>query len=575
MLSNSAVPREYGKFRQAVIQGEIPVNEFVSQQMNLIDDLIKSPEYYYDDTAIDGFIKFVENEMTTTEGDPVTMLDSFKLWAEDLLAWYYYREDKSYDPKLHRMVFKRRLTRLRNKQYLIVGRGAAKTMYASFIQAYFLTVDPTTTDQIVTAPTMKQSNETMSPIQTALARAHGPLFKFMTEGDIRSNTYTKVKLASTKKGIENFITNSIIEVRPMKIDKLQGLRSKINTVDEWLSGKITEDPIEALEQGASKIDDYVIVSTSSEGTVRDGVGDTVKMELINKLKGQFYDPHTSIWYYRLDDVAEVANPDTWLKANPNLGITVSYDTYQRAVETMESTPAKRNDILAKRFGIPVEGFTYFFTYEETKIFGHQSYDNMECTVGMDLSQGDDFTAFTFLFPLGGGRFGVKTLSFVSSVKMSKVPKATQQKYDQFVKEGTLRVHDEVVLNMEQVFKEVVDYIEEHQFIIMGGGYDPYNSDQLIKLWTSYFGDYNLSTVRQGARTESVPMGEIKNLSATRNLIFDEHLMSFAMGNAIAIEDNNGNLKLAKNRSDEKIDNVAALIDAWVAYRRNEEVFDNN
>lgn len=573
MLSNSATPVEYGKFRERVIRGEIPVNEFVSQQMNLIDNLIMSPDYYYDDTAIEGFIRFVEAEMTTTEGEPVTMLESFKLWAEDLLGWYYYREDKTYDPELHRTVFKQRLTRLRNKQYLIVGRGAAKTMYASFMQAYFLTIDPTTTDQIVTAPTMKQADETMSPIRTAISRTRGPLFTFLAEGDIRSNTFTKQKLSSTKKGIENFLTNSIIEVRPMKIDKLQGLRSKINTVDEWLSGKISEDPIEALEQGASKIDDYVIIATSSEGTVRDGVGDTVKLELIDKLNGNFFDPHTSIWYYRLDTTAEVADPEMWPKANPNLGITVSYDTYQRAVETMEAQPSKRNDILAKRFGIPVEGFTYFFTYEETKPFSKQNYDGLEVIVGADLSQGDDFTAFTFLFPLGNTKFGIKTLSFISSVKMAKVPLATRQKFETLVAEGTLRVHDETVLNMEKVFHELTDYINEHQYAPVGMGYDPYNADKFVELWKRYYGPYNVEVVRQGARTESVPMGELKNLAMSRDLIFDEHLMSYAMGNAIAIEDNNGNLKLSKMRSDEKIDNVAALIDAWVVYRKHEDIFD--
>lgn len=573
MLSNRATPVEYGKFRQRVIRGEEPVNQYVSQQMNLIDNLIASPEYYYDDTAIDGFVKFVEGELTTTEGEDLTVLESFKLWAEDLLGWYYYREDKTYDPKLHKMVYKTRLTRLRNKQYLIVGRGAAKTMYASFMQAYFLIIDPSTTDQIVTSPTMKQSEETMSPIRTAISRSKGPLFSYLTEGDIRSNTVTKQKLSSTKKGIENFLTNSLVEIRPMKIDKLQGLRSKINTVDEWLSGKIAEDPIEALEGGASKIDDYVILATSSEGTVRDGVGDTVKMELIDKLKGTFYDPHTSIWYYRLDTVQEVANPDMWVKANPNIGVTVSYDTYQRAVETMEAMPSKRNEILAKRFGIPVEGFTYFFTYEETKPFQTQNYDGMECIVGADLSQGGDFTAFTLLFPLGNGRFGIKVLSFVSKVKMSKLPLATQRKFDTFIHEGSLRVHDEVVLDMGRVFKELTDYIDGHNYTPNGLGFDPYNADQFVKSWKAFYGPYNVQVIRQGARTESVPMVELKNLAETRNLIFDQHLMSYSMGNAVAIEDNNGNLKLSKARSDEKIDNVAGLIDAWVVLRSNEEQFD--
>lgn len=572
MLSNTAVPKEYAKFRERVLSGEEPVNEYVSQQMNLIDGLIASPDYYYDDTAIDGFVSFVESEMTTTTGEPITILPSFRLWAEDLLSWYYYRTEKVYNQKTRTFEFTETLRRLRNKQYLIVGRGAAKSMYAAFIQAYFLTVDSSTTKQIVTAPTIKQSEETIGPIRTAITRSQGPLFKFLTQGSIMDKTSTKQKLASTRKGIENFLTDSLVEARPMKIDKLQGLRSKINTVDEWLSGKISEDPIEALEQGASKIDDYIIVATSSEGTVRDGVGDTIKLELIGKLRGEFYDPHTSIWYYRLDETQEVANPSMWPKANPNIGATVSYDAYQRAVETMEAQPAKRNDILAKRFGIPVEGFTYYFTYEETLLHRHQNFDNMEAFLGADLSQGDDFTAFTLLFPLGNGRFGVKVLSFVSKVKMAKVPTATRQKYEEFISEGSLIVHDETVLDMNIVFDELNEWIDSHGYVIMGVGYDPYNSEQFIRRWSELNGDYNLEKIRQGSRTESVPLGEIKNLASQRDLVFDQRLMTFAMGNAITIEDNNGNLKLSKLRSDEKIDNVAALLDAWVVYRRNQDLF---
>lgn len=572
MLSNTAVPKEYAKFRERVLSGEEPVNEYVSQQMNLIDGLIASPDYYYDDTAIDGFVNFVESEMTTTTGEPITILPSFRLWAEDLLSWYYYRTEKVYNQKTRTFEFTETLRRLRNKQYLIVGRGAAKSMYAAFIQAYFLTVDSSTTKQIVTAPTIKQSEETIGPIRTAITRSQGPLFKFLTQGSIMDKTSTKQKLASTRKGIENFLTDSLVEARPMKIDKLQGLRSKINTVDEWLSGKISEDPIEALEQGASKIDDYIIVATSSEGTVRDGVGDTIKLELIGKLRGEFYDPHTSIWYYRLDETQEVANPSMWPKANPNIGATVSYDAYQRAVETMEAQPAKRNDILAKRFGIPVEGFTYYFTYEETLLHRHQNFDNMEAFLGADLSQGDDFTAFTLLFPLGNGRFGVKVLSFVSKVKMAKVPTATRQKYEEFISEGSLIVHDETVLDMNIVFDELNEWIDSHGYVIMGVGYDPYNSEQFIRRWSELNGDYNLEKIRQGSRTESVPLGEIKNLASQRDLVFDQRLMTFAMGNAITIEDNNGNLKLSKLRSDEKIDNVAALLDAWVVYRRNQDLF---
>jgi phage terminase large subunit-like protein len=573
MLSNTAIPREYGQFRDAVLSGNEVVNENVSQQMNNIDSLIANPNYYYDDTAIDGFIEFCMNEMTTTEGEPLDqILPSFRLWAEDLLSWYYYRTDRIYNPNTRHEEEVTSLHRLRNKQYLIVGRGAAKSMYIAFIQAYFLTVDPMTTKQIVVAPTIKQTEETLGPVRTAISRAQGPLFKFMGQGTLGSSSLSKPMLASTKVGVQNFLTNSVIEARPMRIDKLQGLRSKINTVDEWLSGKVPEDPIEALEQGASKIDDYVIVATSSEGTIRNGVGDSVKMELMKKLSNEDLDPHTSIWYYRLDSIEEVGNPDTWRKANPNLGYTVHYETYQREVKTMEANPSKRNDILAKRFGIPVEGYTYFFTYEETIPHSRHNFDGLECTMGADLSQGDDFCAFTFLFPLGETNFGIKTLSFVSETKMRKLPEATRQKYQEFVNEGTLIIKHDSILDMADIYEEVDTFIQSHNYIINSFGYDPYNSPKFVELWTRDNGSYGIEAVRQGARTESVPLGELKALSYDRKLLFDEQLMMFAMGNSIAIEDNNGNLKLSKMRADEKIDNVAALLDAWVAYTRNGELF---
>lgn len=573
MLSNTAVPKEYSAFRDRVLRGDEPVNEYVSQQMNIIDNMIASPDYYYNDRAIDGFIDFVESEMTTTDGGKVNVLPSFRLWAEDLLSWYYYIEEPVFDHSIQDFVMTRKLRRLRNKQYLIVGRGAAKSMYTAFLQAYFLTVDPRTTHQIVTAPTMKQADETLSPIRTAIQRSRGPLFKYLTAGSVFDRSENRLKLGSTKKGIENFLTNSLIETRPMRVDKLQGLRSKYNTVDEWLSGRVAEDPIEALGQGASKIDDWIIVATSSEGTVRDGVGDSIKMSLKNQLRGVYDDPHTSIWYYKLDDVSEVGDPSMWPKANPSLGMTVSYETYQRDVKTMEDTPTKRNDILAKRFGIPVSGFTYFFTYEETFLHNKQNYSGNEGFLGVDLSQGDDFTAFTMLFPLSGGRFGVKTLSFVSSSKMAKLPPAMKNKYQEFVDEGTLIIHDETVLNMNKVFDELSEWLDNNDYYVMGVGYDPYNSEQFITNWTQRRGGRNLVKVRQGARTESVPLGELKVLSSARELIFDEKLMSFAMGNAIAEEDTNGNMKLSKARSIEKIDNVAALLDAWVVYRQNQDLFD--
>lgn len=571
-LSNTAYPQEYMKFRQAVIDGDIPVNKNVSMQMNRIDDLIASPDYYYDDEAINGFINFAETEMTLTDGSDLTLLPTFKLWAEDLLAWYYYSEEVVYNQETRRNEQVTVLKRLRNKQYLIVGRGAAKSVYASLMQAYFLLIDPATTHQIVTAPTMKLSEETMSPIRTAISRGRGPLLKFLTTGSVKANGQSKQMVASTKKGIENFLTNSLIEVRPMKIDKLQGLRSKYNTVDEWLSGKVSEDVIGAIEQGASKTSDYIIIATSSEGTVRNGIGDTIKMELMDILRGDYEDDHSSIWYYRLDDIEEVGHPEMWAKANPNIGATVSYDAYQRDVALAEAQPSKRNDILAKRFGIPVEGFTYFFTYEDTIPHKKQNFDGMEASLGADLSQGDDFTAFTFLFPLGEHGFGVKTLSFVSSYRIAKLPQATQLKYEEFIKEGTLIVKDEPTLNMDEIFDDVDDFIRAHDYSITTFGYDPYNAQLFEQRWATENGSYGMEKVRQGARTESAPLGELKNLAEARKLIFDEQLMQFAMGNAIAIEDNNGNYKLSKMRSIEKIDNVAALLDAWVAYTRNREAF---
>lgn len=573
VLSNTAVPIEYGRFREQVIRGEIPVNSEISMQMNRIDFLIESPDYYYDDEAIRGYIQFCENELTLADGGDLHLLPTFKLWAEDLLAWFYFVDEKVWNPRLKRYEIITKKKRLVNKQYLIVARGAAKSMYASTIQAYFLTIDTSTTHQIVTAPTMKQANETMSPMRTAISRARGPLFEFLSEGSIHSNTWTKVKLASTKEGIQNFLTNSKVEVRTMSVDKLQGLGSKINTVDEWLSGKVKEDVIGALEQGASKVDDYVILATSSEGTTRNGVGDTIKLELQDILRGDYFDTHTSIWHYKLDDTTEVAYPEMWLKANPNLGATVSYETYEKEVNRMEAVPSERNDILAKRFGIPVEGASYFFTYEDTLLHRRQTFDNMVCAMGADLSQGDDFTAFTFLFPLGNGYFGVKTRSYVSELKVRKLDAAMRQKYQEFIDEGSLIVMDGAVLDMVEVYRDLDDHLLEKQYTVMSFGYDPYNAKELIEQWTREHGDYGLTVVRQGARTESVPLGEIGNLAAERLLLFDEELMKFAMGNSIAVEDTNGNRKLSKKRDSEKIDNVAALLDAWVAYKRFQEAFE--
>lgn len=573
VLSNTAVPQEYGKFRQQVLNGEIPVNEEISMQMNRIDFLIESPDYYYDDEAIQGFINFCENELTIADGGDLVLLPSFKLWAEDLLAWFYFVDEKVWNPKKKRYEIVTRKKRLVNKQYLIVARGAAKSMYASCIQQYFLVADTTTTHQVVTAPTMKQAEETMNPARTAISRARGPLYQFLTQGNIQSNSWSKVKLASTKKGIENFLTNSKIEVRVMSIDKLQGLGTKVNSVDEWLSGKVKEDVIGALEQGASKVEDYVILATSSEGTSRNGVGDTIKMELYDILIGKYFDPHTSIWHYKLDDISEVGYPEMWLKANPNLGATVSYDTYQKDVNLMESVLSKRNDILAKRFGIPVEGASYFFRYEDTLLHGRQNFDRMICAMGGDLSQGDDFTAFTFLFPLTNGYFGVKTRSYVSDLKVRKLDKAMRDKYQEFINEGTLVVMDGAVLDMMEVYRDLDNFIIDHDYTVVSFGYDPYNAKDLVDKWIQEHGDYGLTVVKQGARTESVPLGELGHLASERLLLFDEELMKFAMGNAIAVVDTNGNRKLSKKRDSEKIDNVAALLDAWVAYKRFQEAFE--
>ena len=573
VLSNTAVPNEYGRFRDQVMRGEIPVNREISMQMNRIDYLIESPDYYYDDEAIQGYIDFCENELTLADGGDLHLLPSFRLWAEDLLAWYYFVDEKVWNPELRRYEIVTKKKRLTNKQYLIVSRGAAKSMYAASIQAYFLTIDTSTTHQVVTAPTMKQSSETMNPIRTHISRARGTLFEFLTMGNIHSNTWTKVKLASTKEGIQNFLTNSKIEVRTMSVDKLQGLGSKVNTVDEWLSGNIKEDVIGALEQGASKVDDYVIVATSSEGTTRNGVGDTIKLELLDILKGDYFDPHTSIWHYKLDDVSEVAYPEMWLKANPNLGATVSYETYEKEVNRMEAVPSERNDILAKRFGIPAEGATYFFAYEDTLLHRPQNFDGMVCAMGADMSQGDDFTAFTFLFPLGNGYFGIKTRSYVSDVKVKKLDTAMRYKYQEFIDEGTLIVMEGAYLDMIDVYRDLDDFLLEKQYTVMSFGYDPYNAKDLIEQWTREHGDYGLTVVRQGVRTESVPLGEIGNMATERLLLFDEELMKFAMGNSIAVEDTNGNRKLSKKRDSEKIDNVAALLDAWVAYKRFPEAFE--
>ena len=573
VLSNTAIPIEYGAFRDAVLRGEIPVNREISMEMNRQDYLIECPDYYYDDKAITGFIEFCENEMTLTDGSDLTLLPSFRLWAESILAWHYFIDEKVYNPDKRRYAMVTKKRRLINKQYLIVARGAAKSMYVALLQAYFATIDTSTTHQIVTAPTMKLAEETMSPIRTAIARSRGPLFQFLTQGSVlANNSINKVKLAATKKGIENFMTNSLIEVRPMTINKLQGLRSKINSVDEWLSGALKEDVIGAIEQGASKIDDYLIIATSSEGTERNGAGDTIKMELMDILRGDYINPHVSIWYYRLDEIREVGMPEMWLKANPNLGATVTYETYQRDVERAEKQPATRSDILAKRFGIPVEGLTYFFVYDETIPHRPQNFDGMECCMGGDLSQGDDFTAFTFLFPMSNGTYGVKTRAYVSELKVQKLPAAMKLKYQEFVTEGTLIIMPGAILDMMAVYEDLDRHIMQHQYTVVAFGYDPYNAKDFVDKWMTEYGTYGVEKVRQGVRTESVPLGELKLLASERLLLFDEELMKFAMGNSVVIEDNNGNRKLSKKRSSEKIDNVAALMDAWVVYKQYQEAF---
>ncbi len=581
MLSNTAVPKYYGEFRDAVLRGEIPVCETIDLEMNRIDQLIADPRFYYDDKAVEGWIAFCENELTLTDGGDLYLLDTFKLWAEEVYGWYYFIERSVFEPGQHgrpgryvKRVIKKRLTQ---KQYLIVARGSAKTVYGMAHQAYGLVMDTSTTHQVTTAPTMKQAEEMLSPFRTAITRARGPLFKFLTDGSIYStkgDRFNRQKLVSTKKGIENFMTGSLLEVRPMSIAKLQGLQNKYSTVDEWLSGDIREDPIGALEQGASKLDNYLIIAMSSEGTVRNGAGDTIKMELMDILKGEYYNPHVSIWWYKLDDVKEVANPEMWVKAAPNLGKTVSYETYQQDVERAENAPAARNDILAKRFGIPMEGYTYYFTYEETLPFKRrQSYRGMPCALGADLSQGDDFCAFTFLFPLRRGEYGIKTRSYITSRTFERLPVAMHMKYEEFIKEGSLVVMEGTVLDMHAVYEDVEAMIEEFDYDVRAFGYDPYNATEFLQDWIMRNGEYGVEKVIQGFKTESVPLGEIKKLSEDGLLIFDELLMSFAMGNCIVLEDTNGNRKLYKKRHEEKIDNVAALMDAYVAYKRMKEDFD--
>lgn len=575
MLSNTAVPRYYGQFREAVLRGEIPVCEEIEMEMNRIDALIANRGVYYDENAVEGWVKFCEQELTLTDGSDLHLLDTFKLWAEQIFGWYYFVEMDVYRPEQGCYVRKMVKKRLINKQYLIVARGAAKSMYGACIQGYYLIVDGSTTLQVTTAPTIRQSDEVMSPLRTAITRARGPLFKFLTYGSLQNTTGSKanrVKLASTKKGIEDFITGSLLESRPMAINKLQGLRPKISTVDEWLSGDIREDVIGAIEQGATKMDDWLIVAMSSEGTVRNGAGDTIKMELMDILKGKYINPHVSIWYYRLDDIKEVANPAMWVKANPNLGKTVKYETYQLDVERAENAPAARNDILAKRFGIPLEGYTYFFTYEETKPHRKRSFWKMPCAMGADLSQGDDFCAFTFLFPLSNGCYGVKTRSYISSLKLHKLPNAMRQKYQEFINEDSLRVLECTVLDMFEVYDDLDEFVEKNEYDVRCLGYDPYNAKEFVERWVMENGPF-ANKVIQGAKTESVPLGELKALAEERMLLFDESLMSFAMGNCITLEDTNGNRKLLKKRYDEKIDNVSALMDAYVSYKANKEAFE--
>lgn len=579
-LSNRAIPRYYGQFRDAVMRGEMPVCKEIAMEMERIDDLIKNPGVWYDDEAVEGWIKYCENELTLTDGSDLNLLDSFKLWGEQIFGWYYFVERSVYEPYPDghggRYVRKSVKKRLINKQYLIVGRGAAKSLYDSCMQSFFQNVDISTTHQITTAPTMKQAEEVMSPIRTAITRSRGPFFKFLTEGSLQNTTGSKAnrtKLASTKKGIENFLTGSLIEVRPMSINKLQGLRCKVATVDEWLSGDIREDVIGAIEQGASKVDDYLIIATSSEGTVRNGSGDTIKMELMDILKGDYINPHVSIWWYKLDSIEEVGNPEMWLKANPNLGKTVTYETYQLDVERAEKAPAARNDILAKRFGIPMEGYTYYFTYEETIPHKKRDYWQMPCALGADLSQGDDFCAFTFLFPLSNGKFGIKTRNYISSLTLMKLPAAMRIKYDQFMAEGSLIVLEGTVLDMMQVYEDLDNYISESDYDVRCFGYDPYNAKEFVERWATENGPFGIEKVIQGAKTESVPLGELKKLSEERMLLFDEELMSFAMGNCITLEDTNGNRKLLKRRYEQKIDAVSAMMDAYIAYKLNRDAFE--
>lgn len=579
-LSNTAVPRYYGQFRDAVMRGEIPVCREIAMEMNRIDDLIANPGIYYDDKAIEGFVAYCENELTLTDGADLTLLDTFKLWAEQIFGWYYFEDRSVYEPSPDghggRYVTKSVKKRLINKQYLIVARGAAKSMYGACLQSFFLNIDTTTTHQITTAPTMKQAEEVLSPIRTAITRSRGPLFKFLTEGSIQNTTgskATRAKLVPTKKGIENFLTGSLLEIRPMSIPKLQGLQVKMATVDEWLSGDIREDVVGAIEQGASKVDDYLIVAISSEGTVRNGSGDTIKMELMDILRGEYINPHVSIWYYKLDSIDEVGDPDMWLKANPNLGKTVSYETYQLDVERAEKAPAARNDILAKRFGLPMEGYTYFFPYEETIPHEKRDYWGMSCSLGADLSLGDDFCAFSFLFPLSDGSFGIKTRNYITSRTLMKLPSAMRIKYDRFMAEGSLIVMDGVVLDMMDVYEDLMDHIASRDYDVRSFGYDPFNAKEFVERWSNENTPFGVVKVKQGAKTESVPLGELKKLSEARLLLFDEELMSFAMGNCITLEDTNGNRKLLKRRYDQKIDTVAATMDAYVAYKLNLDAFE--
>lgn len=579
-LSNTAVPKYYGMFRDSVLRGEIPVCHEISMEMNRIDELIANPGIYYDEDAVEGFVSFCETELTLTDGSDLVLLDTFKLWAEQIFGWFYFVERTVFIPgkkgKRGRYERQRVKKRLVTRQYLIIARGSAKSMYASCIQSYFLSVDVSTTTQITTAPTMKQAEEVTAPMKTAIIRSRGPLYKFLTEGSLQNTTGSRAKrqkLTSTKRGIENFLTGSIVEIRPMSIDKLQGARPKVSTVDEWLSGDIREDVIGALEQGASKLDDYLILAVSSEGTVRNSSGDTIKMELASILKGEYINPHVSIWHYKLDDVEEVADPNMWLKANPNLGKTVTYETYQLDVERAEKAPASRNDILAKRFGIPMEGYTYFFTYEETLPHVKRDFWKMPCSIGVDLSQGDDFCAFTFMFPLSRGAFGVKTRCYITSLTLDKLPLAMRTKYAEFLDEGSLHVLDGAILDMMEVYEDLEQFIVETNYDVRSLGYDPYNAKEFISRWELENGPFGIEVVRQGSRTESVPLGELKTLSEERLLIFDQELMSFAMGNAITVEDNNGNRKLLKKRYDDKIDPVAALLDAFVAYKLNKDNFE--